>query len=194
MGSKLCMLHTQLIFAHNLPPKQKILDETLIIVVLCPTLHLYATPLTNLTKKRYPEKVVWDDACEGAFQKLKAALVVKPVLKVADLATEPFVPQSDASNFGLGAVLSQNGDDGCEHPVAYASRKLLPREVNYAVVEKECLAIVWALKFFHVYLYGQEFAIETDHEPLSWLDRMKSTNARLTRWSLQIQPYRFEIR
>ena len=152
-----------------------------------------ATPLTNLTKKRYPEKVVWDDACEGAFQKLKAALVAKPVLKVAD-PTEPFVLQTDASNFGLGAVLSQNGDDGCEHPVAYASRKLLPREVNYAVVEKECLAIVWALKFFHVYLYGQEFAIETDHKPLSWLDRMKSTNARLTRWSLQIQPYRFEMR
>ena len=59
-----------------------------------PVLHLYiATPLTNLTKKlkRYPEKVVWDDTCEGAFQKLKAALVVKPVLKVANLATEPFV-------------------------------------------------------------------------------------------------------
>ncbi|XP_044158302.1 uncharacterized protein LOC122944138 [Bufo gargarizans] len=54
--------------------------------------------------------------------------------------------QEDASMFGLGAVLSQVGADGGEHPVAYISRKLLPREVSYATIEKECLAVVWALK------------------------------------------------
>jgi len=90
---------------------------------------------------------------------------------------KPFILQTDASHYGLGAVLSQEGQDGCEHPVAYASRKLLPREVKYAVIEKECLAIVWALKVFHVYLHGQAFTVETDHQSLSWLHRMRNANA-----------------
>ena len=57
--------------------------------------------------------------------------------------------------------------------------------------EKEYLAIVWAWKWFHVYLYGQMFTVERDNKPLSWLNRMKYTNARLTCWALQIQPYQF---
>jgi len=65
----------------------------------------------------------------------------------------------------------QMGEDGCEYPVAFASRKLL--EIQYATIEKECLAIVWALKWFHVYLYGQKFTVETDHKPLSWLNWMR---------------------
>ncbi len=152
-----------------------------------------ATPLTDLTKKARPDKVIWTKECEAAFDDLKAALQRKPVLMVAE-PTRPFVLQTDASNYGLGAVLSQGGDDGYEHPVAYASRKLLPREVKYATVEKECLAIVWAIKFFYVYLYGQAFTVETDHQPLLWLNRMKNTNPRLTRWSLQLQPYRFQLK
>ena len=77
--------------------------------------------------------------------------------------------------------------------MAFASRKFLPREKNYSVIEKECLAIVWSLQVFHVYLYGQKFTIETDHQPLSWLERMKNNNQRLTRWALAVQPYCFEI-
>jgi hypothetical protein len=127
------------------------------------------------------------------FAQLKEAIGSSPVLMVANPA-KPYVLQTDASNFGLGAVLSQMGDDGLKHPVAYASRKLQSRETKYATIEKECLAIVWSLKLFHVYLYGQAFTIETDHQPLSWLQRMKDSNARLTRWSLLIQPYRFDIK
>jgi len=73
--------------------------------------------------------------------------------------------------------------------IAYASRKLLPRESNYSTIEKECLAVVWALKFFRIYLYGQAFVIQTDHQPLAWLQRMKDSNSRLTRWALAVQPY-----
>lgn len=62
------------------------------------------------------------------------------MLKVAD-PTKPFEVQTDASNCGLGAVLSPNGEDGCECPIAYASRILLPREINYAVVEKESFGL-----------------------------------------------------
>ena len=69
--------------------------------------------------------------------------------------------------FGLGAVLSQVGEDGMEPLVAYLSRKLLPREVSYATVEK-CLALVWALKKLQPYLYGHSFTVMTDHNPLIW--------------------------
>ena len=66
---------------------------------------------------------------------------------------------------------------GEEHPVVFTSRKLLP---SYSTIENEFLAIVWALKFLNTYLYGQTFTIETDHQPLSWLHRMRNSNAQLT--------------
>ena len=114
-----------------------------------------------------------------------------PVLKVVE-PDKPYILQTDASELGLGAVLSQL-KDGEEHPVAFVSRKLLPREKNYSVIEKECLAIVWSLQMFYVYLFGQRFTIETDHQPLSWLEKMKNANQRLTRWALAVQPFCFEI-
>ena len=152
-----------------------------------------AAPLSDLTRKAKSQNVEWGAAQQTAFQHLKDVLIDTPVLRVAD-PTKPYILQTDASERGLGAVLSQVDRRGEEHPVAFASRKLLPREMNYSTIEKECLAIVWALKFFNTYLYGQVFTIETDHQPLSWLHRMKSSNARLTRWALAIQPYQFEIK
>ena len=86
--------------------------------------------------------------------------------------------------------MEENGD---EHPIAYASCKLQPRETKYSAIEKECLAIVWALKYFKYYLYGQAFTIYTDHKPLTWLNTMKNSNQRLTRWILTLQEYRYEI-
>ena len=84
-------------------------------------------------------------------------------------------------------------DLGEEHPVAYFSRKLLPREVNYSTVEKECLAVKLGVNAFRVYLLGRSFQIETDHRCPEWQDRMKGDNARLTRWNLFLQPYDFTI-
>ena len=102
--------------------------------------------------------------------------------------------QTDASDRGVGAVLSQFDDDEREHPVAYFSRKLLPRETRYSTVEKECLAIKLATHAFRVYLLGQKFIIQTDHHALQWLNCLKDKNARLTRWSLALQPYDFTVR
>ena len=149
-----------------------------------------AEPLTELTKGKNPDKVKWTDNCEAAFRKLKELLTTPPVLKVIE-PDKPYILQTDASELGLGAVLSQLEDNGEEHPVAFASRKLLPREKNYFIIEKECLAIVWSLQVFHVYLFGQKFIVETDHQPLSWLE---NTNQCLTRWALGVQPYCLEIR
>ena len=73
------------------------------------------------------------------------------------------------------------------------SKKLLPRETNYSTVEKECLAIVLGIKAFRVYLVGRQFQIQTDHRSLEWLDRVKDTNGRLTRWSLFLQSYQYSI-
>ena len=76
--------------------------------------------------------------------------------------------QTDASERGLGAVLSQYDIEGKDHPVLYLSRKLLPREQNYATIEKECLAMKWAICSLQYYLLGRKFKIITDHQPLRW--------------------------
>ena len=104
-----------------------------------------------------------------------------------------FVLRTDASDRGLGAILLQE-EGGVLWPVAYASRKLLPREANYSTIEKECLGIVWGIVKFAKYLYGVEFALETDHKPLQYLQAKKVTNSRLMRWALLLQPYKFTVK
>ena len=94
----------------------------------------------ELTKKGESNKVHWDEPQQRAFDSLKKALTVQPILKMADLS-KPFTFQVDASNEGLGAVLLQD-EEGKKSPIAYASRKLKPSEKLYAVIEKECLALV----------------------------------------------------
>ena len=152
-----------------------------------------ACPLTDLTKKGQPTKVVWSDQCEEAFKTLKSILCSKPVLRGPDFA-ETFMLQTDASDCGVGAVLSQKDKSREDHPIAYFSRKLLPREEKYSVIEKECLAIKLACQSFRVYLLGRRFKIQTDHRALEWMDKLKENNARLTRWSLALQPYSFTIK
>ena len=151
-----------------------------------------ALPLTDLTRKSAPNHVVWTNACDAAFRELKQRLTRAPVLKSPDF-TKEFVLQTDASERGVGAVLSQRGSDGVEHPVGYFSRKLLPREARYATIEKECLAIKLGVQAFRVYLLGRTFVVQTDHRSLEWLNRLKENNARLTRWSLSLQPYKFTV-
>ena len=115
-----------------------------------------------------------------------------PILKSPDFR-RPFLVQTDASDRGVGAVLRQLDEEGIEHPVAYFSKKLQPREEKYATVEKECLAIKLAVQAFRVYLIGQPFEVQTDHHALEWLHRLKENNARLSRWSLALQPFDFKV-
>ena len=74
------------------------------------------------------------------------------------------------------------------------SRKLLPRESRYSTIEKEGLAIKWSLESLRYYLLGREFDLDTDHRALTWINSMKDTNSRLTRWYLSLQPFQFHIR
>ena len=123
---------------------------------------------------------------------LKHVLCSSPVLKSPDF-TSQFILQTDASNQGVGVVLSQRDKHGSDHPVAYFSKKLLPREVRNSTVEKECLAIQLATHSFRIYLVGRPFITQTDHLALQWLERLKDNNPRLALWSLALQPYQFTV-
>lgn len=148
-----------------------------------------AKPLTSLLKN--DTKFNWDDSCEEAFQRLKEILTSAPLLRSPDFE-KPFFLSTDASGYAIGAVLSQRDEHG-ELPVAYASRQLKAPEINYSVTERECLAIVWAVKYFQPYLYGRSFEIHTDSRPLRWLLNVKDPSSRLARWNLRLQEYDFKI-
>lgn len=157
-----------------------------------PNFAALAVPLTDLTKKGTPNQLTWTEPQERAFQALRSHIACPPVLSLPDFGKE-FILQTDACNDGVGGVLFQE-EAGVKHPVAFASKKLLPRERNYSTIEKECLAIVWAVQKFQNFLYGKPFVLETDHQPLQYLGKAQFQNGRLMRWALALQPYRFTIK
>ena len=114
------------------------------------------TPLSDLTRKCMPDKIVWTDQTQQVFDTLKTALTSSTVMRNPDLK-QTFILQTDASNIGVGALLSQGQD---ERPIAYFSRKVLDWEGNYSTVEKECLAVVLSIKHFNVYLLGKPFILQ----------------------------------
>lgn len=157
-----------------------------------PNFSAITSPLTDCTKKGMPNRIVWEEPQKRAFDHLKRMLTTEPVLRLPDF-DKTFIVSTDASDTGIGAILAQEHDDG-RYPVVYLSRKLLPREQRFSVVEKECLALVWALNKLNAFLMGREFTVETDHAPLLYLNRAKSENGRLMRWSLLLSQYRFNVR
>ncbi|KAL0539787.1 hypothetical protein IC582_024005 [Cucumis melo] len=144
-----------------------------------------ATPLTQLTRKGAP--FVWSKACEDSFQTLKQKLVTAPVLTVPD-GSGSFVIYSDASKKGLGCVLMQQGK-----VVAYASRQLKSHEQNYPTHDLELAAVVFALKIWRHYLYGEKIQIFTDHKSLKYFFTQKELNMRQRRWLELVKDYDCEI-
>ena len=144
-----------------------------------------ASPLHSLTSKS--KDFVWNEACQDAFKRLKEALLEAPVL-VYPLPDDEFILDTDASNEGIGAVLSQV-HDGVERVVAYASRKLSKAERNYCVTRKELLAVVAYLKYFRQYLYGRKVVVRTDHSSLRWLMNFKEPEGQLARWIEIVSEY-----
>ena len=148
-------------------------------------------PLTDLTKKGQPDKINWGEAQDSAYKTLKHMLSSPPVLHLPDFS-QTFYLRTDASEKGIAAILMQKEQD-IMFLIAYASRKLLPREQNYSTIEKECLAIVWALDKFELYLSGRYFVIQTDHQPLTCVNKVKVSNKRIMRWAMFLQEFRFRI-
>ena len=131
------------------------------------------------------------DAQEKSFQTLKSSLAKPPILQLPD-PEKTYYLRTDASDSGLGAILMQRFD-GLLHPLAYASRKLNKAEQNYSTIERECLAIIWAVSKFDLYLFGKPFVIQTDHRPLTYMNKTKCINKRVMHWALTLQEYCFTI-
>ncbi|KAL5474399.1 hypothetical protein EMCRGX_G026341 [Ephydatia muelleri] len=131
----------------------------------------------------------WNEECEQAFRNLKTKLTEAPILAYPrfDKEASPLVLQTDASLTGLGAVLEQDGQ-----VIAYASRTLSMSEVNYSVIQRERLALVWGTKQFRHYLLGRPFQLWTDHEPLKWLAGQKMEGI-LCRWAIALQEYTYTL-
>ncbi|PIK35096.1 hypothetical protein BSL78_28078 [Apostichopus japonicus] len=120
-----------------------------------PNFAAISAPLTDLTRGSNPNRVKWGSSQGAAFDTLKSRLASAPILHLPDMS-KPFILRCDASDVGVGSVLMQE-EDGVKYPICFASRKLQPREVKYATIEKECLAVVWAMEKFQIYLYGLNF-------------------------------------
>lgn len=160
----------------------------------CPNFAAVSAPLTDLTSPK--KKFIWTPTCTEAFNKMKGLLSSHPVLHSPD-PTLPYHLQVDASDRGVGAILLQpDKETGVLHPVSYYSAKLNKHQRNYATVEKELLALVSAVRKFQCYLpqHYPPITVHTDHNPLTFLHKMKNTNQRLLRWALNLQEYHLTIK
>ncbi|OAY70091.1 Transposon Tf2-9 polyprotein [Ananas comosus] len=144
-----------------------------------------STPLTRLTHKG--TKFIWNDACERSFQELKQRLTTAPILTLP-IAGAGYVIYSDTSFNGLGCVLMQDGK-----VIAYASRQLKDYERNYPTHDLELAAVIFALKLWRHYLYGERCEVYTDHKSLKYLFTQKELNLRQRRWLELLKDYDLTI-
>ena len=163
-----------------------------------PCFSKIAHPLHQLTRKDV--EFVWNGDCQVAFEKLKTALTDPATLAFPKFDRD-FILETDASTSGLGAVLSQaqvktlpstkrkSLKDQTEtvRPIAYASRTLQAHEQNYGITELEALAVVWAVKHFRPYIYGQRCRVITDHQALKSLLNTPQPSGKLARWGMALQ-------
>ncbi len=153
---------------------------------------MIAKPLHNLTKKN--NKFIWTEQCENAFVELKKRLTSTPILLHPD-PQKAFIVECDASNYAIGAILSQKDDKGKLHPVAYYSRSLNNAEINYSITDKELLAIKCAFSTWRHLLLGAKYKVTvyTDHRNLLYTLGGKIGNQRQHRWHLFFQEYNFQL-
>lgn len=150
-----------------------------------------ARPLTDLTKKDQPW--AWGEAQHNAFEVLKKAFTTAPILRILD-DVNPFRLSTDASNFAIGAVLSQlDPVDKKWHPTAFSSKSLNVHESNYEIYDKELLAIIQALKEYRHYLEGhsEKFEIWSDHQNLTYFKSAQKLTRRQARWALYLTRFNY---
>ena len=152
-----------------------------------------ARPLTNLISGENVDKkkalVVWTPKCQQAFEQLKKLCTEAPVLAYPDFM-KPFKLHIDACDRGLGAILYQDQPDGKEKPISFASRSLNKAESNYPAHKLEFLALKWTVtKQFHEYLYGNNFMVYTNNNPLIYILTTAKLDATSHRWVAALAPY-----
>ncbi|XGW34306.1 hypothetical protein V3C99_018280 [Haemonchus contortus] len=141
---------------------------------------------------------IWTPPTEEAFEKqeeimTKAPVLAQPDIEAARSGRKPFKIHLDANTEGLGAVLSQEGDDGFLHPIYFASKGLSKCGKNYHVTDLEALAVVFALRKFHMFVYGFRVKVFTDHRPSTALFKKSNVSAKILRWALELQKYDVKI-
>nr|CDJ93989.1 RNA-directed DNA polymerase (reverse transcriptase) and Integrase domain containing protein [Haemonchus contortus] len=158
-------------------------------------LHNLRAPLDALTNKDVV--YTWTPECQSSFDKIKAILSSDLLLTYFD-PNLPIIVAADASNYGIGATLSHRFPDGSEKVVYHVSRCLTTAQKNYSQIEKEALALIFAVQKFHRSVHGRHFTLKTDHKPLVAIFRSKkgisvySAN-RLQRWATMLLNYNFAI-
>jgi hypothetical protein len=152
-----------------------------------------ARPLTELTKSSAKDWS-WNPEAEHAFQELKNRFTSAPILAHFD-PQKSVIIETDASDFALGAVLSQRDQENRLHPVAFHSRKFTPAEINYEIHDKELLAIVDAFKHWRRYCEGalHQVQVFSDHQNLEYFTTTKVLNRRQARWAQELAGIDFKI-
>ncbi|XP_050339840.1 uncharacterized protein K02A2.6-like [Bactrocera neohumeralis] len=161
-----------------------------------PNFSQLAAPLNKLRRKNV--HFTWGSEQQQAFKDLKLHII--NATQLAHFNEQlPITLATDASSFGIGAVLSHIYPDGNERPIAFASKTMDTHQLKYSQIEKEGLAIVFGVKKFHQYLYGRKFLLITDHKPLinifnpsKHLPQM--TSHRIQRWAIILMAYQFDIK
>lgn len=157
-----------------------------------PNFSTLSVPLTDLLRKK-PKTLNWTAITEQAFLQLKDSLIAAPVLANPNFNL-PFQIQTDASDSAIAAILTQQHEIG-EKVVAYFSQKLSPAQQAYAASEKEGLAVLSAIEKFRPFIEGTHFVVVTDASALTYIMKGKwRTSSRLSRWSIELQGYDFEIK
>ena len=161
-----------------------------------PAMHQLRGPLNHLLTKE--AKWVWSADCQNAFDRIKDLLNSDLLLTHFDPRQEIIIA-ADASQYGIGAVISHRFQDGREKAISHAARSLTAAERNYGQIEKEALAIIFAVQKFHKMIYGRSFTLLTDHKPLLAIFGSKKgiptyTANRLQRWATMLLNYDFKIK
>lgn len=195
---KVCAVQAKVSAIHKypVPTTKKELQRFLGLVgyycSFCRNFSTVVAPLSDLLKGT--ACFVWSASCQQAFENVKSVLCSSPVL-AAPCMDQPFKLHVDASDVGAGAVLLQSDSCGVDRPMSFYSKKFNSFELNYSVIKKETLALIWALQHFDVYVgLSVPLVVYTDHNPVTFLNTVHCPNRRLMRWMLYLQPYCLDIR
>jgi len=152
-----------------------------------------AKSLTDLTSKKTPNVLPWNDEHQKSFEPLRDMLCTSHVLRIPCIG-KPFTLHTDASGCAVGATLGQLDDDGVEQPLAFASQKLSGSQCSWSTIEREAYAITWALNRFRDLVYGTRVTVYCDHNPLQYIRECTPKSAKLLRWSLALQEFDMELK
>ena len=159
-----------------------------------PDLASLVEPMVELTRGRSKrQKVNWEERHQSSFELVKKKLSSAPILQFPNMEA-PFFIETDASDVGLGAVLTQvEPKSNVRMPVAFASRSLKKAERNYSTTDKEGLAVVWAVKLYRPYILGSKFTVITDHNALKALKEKVQLDGRLAQWADFLMEFDFDV-